>query len=163
MTTFDTANLTALTDTDLASVGTAWQAERDRRNLIGQYAQRQAQAQAQAQAALAAVSTTAPAYVAGTVYSPTDRVTYNGDTYWWPGPGTLHDTTPGDAAHPFWVLIPAPPAPVTPFTSGMTLAVGQLVSNAGHTYRYQGAPQTSAPANYAPTGTVSTSAWQFVG
>lgn len=67
---------------------------------------------------------------------------------------------PGDAAHPFWTLLPRPGETVTPWATGMHLIPQMLVSNLGKTFRYLGTDTPSAPANWAPT--VSNATWQEI-
>lgn len=107
--------------------------------------------------------TTAPAWDADTVYPPNATVSYSGHLWRnncgsWLNPGCV----PGDAEHPFWSQLPDQGETATPWTVGMNLTTGELVSNGGHNYRWAQADYTNAPANYAPTGTVSTAAWTFV-
>lgn len=142
-----------------------------------QIAVAQAQAQARAQvtdpaaqlAALQAyvfqatpVGKTAPAWASTITYPPGAAVTYNGTVYVNNSGAWLNGFyVPGDAVHPFWSAQPAS-API-PWSVGMPLVPGEFVSNGGHVYQYAlNQPATaSAPANWAPTGTISTAAWTF--
>lgn len=105
----------------------------------------------------------APAWSSTGNYAPGATVTYNGVVYINQTGAWLNGFyVPGDPLHPFWSPQPST-APIPWVTGGgMPLSVGEYVSDGGHVYRYQGAPQTSAPPNYEPTGTVSTAAWQFI-
>lgn len=108
-------------------------------------------------------SGTAPAWSSTGTYAPGATVTYQGVVYINQTSAWLNGFyVPGDPLHPFWSPQPST-APIPWVTGGgMPLSVGEYVSDGGHVYRYQGAPQTSAPPNYEPTGTVSTAAWQFI-
>lgn len=96
-------------------------------------------------------------------YAPGEAVTYNGIIYINQSGAWLNGFyIPGDPLHPFWSAQPTT-API-PWAVGMPLTPGEYVSNGGHTYQYavNQPPTVSAPANWAPTGTVSTAAWTFI-
>lgn len=110
----------------------------------------------------APVGKTAPAWASANTYPPGAAVTYTGTVYVNNSGAWLNGFyVPGDAVHPFWSAQPAS-API-PWSVGMPLVPGEFVSNGGHVYQYAlNQPATaSAPANWAPTGTVSTAAWTF--
>lgn len=95
-----------------------------------------------------------------TDWPPASVVSYGGKTYKNNTSSWLNALcVPGDALHPFWT---EQGATGTPWVTGMSLATGQYVSNVGHVYQWAQAPVASAPANYAPTGTVSTASWTFI-
>ena len=70
---------------------------------------------------------------------------------------------PGDPLHPFWSQNPDEGDQPVPWQTGMHLTPGLFVTNGGHLYQYAGTETATAPANWAPTGTVSTAAWTYIG
>lgn len=96
-------------------------------------------------------------------YPPGAVVTYDGHSWvnqtgaWLNG-----NYEPGDPLHPFWSQQPNPGDTPVPWAEGMHLTTGLFVSNSGHVYQWAQAEVAAAPANYAPTGTVSTAAWTFI-
>lgn len=104
-------------------------------------------------------STTAVPWTA-TNWPPGSLVSYGGKNWKNNTPSWLNALcVPGDTLHPFWS---EQGATATPWATGMNLVTGQFVSNGGHVYQWAQAPVTNAPANYAPTGTVSTASWTFI-
>lgn len=95
-----------------------------------------------------------------TDWPPGSVVTYQGDTYVNQSGSWLNALcVPGDPLHPFWSK---QGGTAVPWTVGMALTTGLLVSNGGHVYQWAQADVASAPSNYEPTGTVSTASWTFI-
>lgn len=93
-------------------------------------------------------------------WPPGSKVTYQGKTYINQTSSWLNALcVPGDALHPFWS---EQAAASVPWVVGMALTTGLVVSNLGHIYKWAQANVASAPANYEPTGTVSTASWTFL-
>lgn len=157
----DTTTLPTLDATDWQALLLAVQTEQGRRDTVVAYPARAKALEDAVTAALPSDPSQVAAYATGSVYQVGAAVSYQDAVYWWPGPGTLHDTTPGDAQHPFWALVPPPTAQTRPWTVGMSLTPGDLVTNGGEVWRYTGAAVTSAPANYAPTQ--ANAAWADAG
>jgi hypothetical protein len=106
-------------------------------------------------------SATAPAWSSTGTYPPGATVQYGNVTYINQSGAWLNGFyIPGDALHPFWSAQPST-SPI-PWVVGMSLTQGMYVSNGAHTYQWASPAVASAPANYAPTGTVSTASWTFI-
>ena len=155
-----TSDPTTLTDEELSAHLIADYAETKRRALIAGYAASQEAAQEAMQEAITSNTASATPFSAATVYQPGSAVSSDGHVYWWPGPGTLVNDAPATSTH--WIQLPDPGAQTVPWTTGMSLTTGLLVTNGGHTYKWAGADTTNAPSNYAPTGTTSTASWTFI-
>lgn len=103
---------------------------------------------------------TAPAWASTGTYPPKAAVSYGGKVWVNQTGAWLNGSyVPGDTLHPFWSQQPST-API-PWVVGMSLVKGMFVSNGGHVYQWASPDATKAPANWAPTGTVSTAAWTF--
>lgn len=151
-------DLTTWSDIDLNSLRIAVATEQERRtNLANLPAQMQQWADIY-EAALAVSPQTPTEYAAGTVYGPGQLVTYQGQTWRNSTTGPLHDTTPGDTEHPFWVLV-TDDAPVTEWTTAAVLHPGDVYSYNGHTWRYRGADGATGDPNLAPA---NNAAWELI-
>lgn len=154
----DMPGLTSLSDADLNTLRSAVIAEQQRRvNLASLPDQMQQWTDIYA-AALAASPQQPTEYSPGTVYGPGQLVTYQGQTWRNSSNGALHDTTPGDAEHPFWVLV-TDTATVTEWTTSAVLHPGDVYTYQGHTWRYTGTGGLTNDPNAAPA---NNAAWQQI-
>ena len=154
----DIPDLTALSVETLAAWQEAISAEQRRRFDLVDIPQRLQQWADIYAAALAASPQEPVEYEPGVVYGPGQLVTYEGQTWRNSTTGPLHNTTPGDTEHPFWVLV-TDDAPIAEWTTVVVLHPGDVYSYNGHTWRYRGADGATGDPNLAPA---NNAAWELI-